>query len=292
MINVIWAINDSFWDMALPKYILKRAYHCQHFHGLQWAKDLVGTKVGVIVIPGQHCTERYDELNAAAENFHKIIFIIVGDEEAKFEVAKLKHTSKIVWWFAPPFNPKQNVHRVGPFGWPSDTLEMINTAHCEIGKVEREYVFNFCGQVTHQRRQDCFKAAMLTCGKSIIYPTQGFAQGMPRMDYYENLIRSQFVLCPSGPCMPDSFRFAEALEAGCVPIVDGFAPNPDYPEGYWEYLFGRDLPFPVVKDWFTLSDLIPSLVPKFDEMQRRCSSWWYTQKDLMVARMQGDLIHV
>ena len=30
--------------------------------------------------------------------------------------------------------------------------------------------------------------------------------------------------CPSGPATPDSFRLWEALEAGCVPIADGYAP--------------------------------------------------------------------
>lgn len=288
MINVVWTINDSFWDMGLPKWILERAGQCQHFQGLHWAKDLAGTPVGVIVIPGQHCTLRYDELNEAAANFKKIVFVIVGDEEAKFDSSRLEHPDMKIWWFAPPFNPKQRIDRVAPFGWPTGALDLIQKARKEIGNAERVYRVNFCGQVTHQRRVDCFQAALKIPGKQILYPTHGFAQGMDRDSYYEKMLQSKFVLCPSGPCMPDSFRFAEALECGCVPIVDNRAPDPKYRTGYWRYLFSSP-PFPYVNEWSELPEMFQDLLEDFESYQKKCVSWWQTEKELMALRMMGDV---
>lgn len=288
MINVVWAINDSFWDMGLPKYILNRAGECQNFQGLKWAHDLVGTSVGVIVIPGQHMTEKYRDLSDAAENFKRVVIVITGDEEAKFQADGVVHQNKKMWWFAPPFNPVQQVDRVAPFGWADGALEQIAELRKE-EKRDRVFDVSFAGQVTHMRRVACFDAATKLRGNNLIFPTAGFSQGLARRDYYKVLLQSRYVLCPSGPCTPDSFRFAEALEAGCVPIVDGLSPNPNYPEGYWEYVCGENLPFPVVTDWTGLEEVIHGLEADFGFHQRRCSSWWATKKEVWTLRMQEDL---
>jgi hypothetical protein len=287
MLNVVWTINDSFWDMGLPKWILERADKCQHYQGLHWAKELQGTDVGVIVIPGQHCTHRYIELNEAAANFKRVVFVIVGDEEAKFRSEKLEHPEMRIWWFAPPWKTPQRADHLGPFGWPTGALELITAAKKEASK-ERIYNLNFCGQVTHERRAQCVRAAISIPTRQLIFPTHGFAQGMAREDYYEHLLESRFVLCPSGPCMPDSFRFAEALECGCVPIVDNKAPDPEYPRGYWKYLF-TSFPFPFVDEWDELPKMFPHLIHEYEDLQRLCTSWWQTEKELMVLRMQGNI---
>lgn len=287
-INVIWTINDSFWDMGLPKWILQRAGDCQDFMGLKWAKDLSGTRVGVIVIPGQHCTDRYEELNQAADCFKRVIFMIVGDEEAKFRSSKLQHPDKRIWWFAPPFNPPQICHRVAPFGWPMGALDFIGISRRQ--EKDRDFDLSFAGQVTHERRVACVDAAHQVQANKFIFPTVGFAKGLPRDDYYSFMARSKFVLCPSGPCTPDSFRFAEALECGCVPIVDGRAPNPTYPEGYWDFLFDEtELPFPVITDWSTLPQVFPPLLEKFDELQKACGAWWSYWRERYVLHMHEDL---
>jgi len=288
MISVIWHYNDGFWDAAFPHYLLARAGECQHFQGIKWAKDLVGTNVGMIVIPGRHSTNDYQELNEAAANFKKIVFLIIGDEEGIFQAAKLRHSDKKIWWFMPPFMPPQSVDTTGPNGWPGDAVELIGRAlrHAD-GRI---YDYSFAGQVTHVRREQCIKAAYGLTDKGFIFPTQGFAQGMRRDDYYDVMVHSKFVLCPSGPCTPDSFRFAEALEAGCVPIVDGLSPRWMHLEGYWSYVFNDEqLPFPVITEWSELPDVMRKCLPQFDEMQRSCSSWWQFQKDRLVLKLQEDL---
>lgn len=289
MTNILWHYNDGFWDCALPHYIFSRIGNCEHYEGLGMAKKLYPSGPGVIVIPGRHSTNDYDQLNKAAENFRRIVFVIIGDEEGVFDSSKLVHGNKKIWWFMPPYFPPQKVDRVGPNGWPTGAPDMIRVARKIYGP-ERTYDFSFAGQVTHERREACVRAAHKIHANKFIFPTAGFTQGLPRDGYYNIMVGSKFVLCPSGPCTPDSFRFAEALEAGCVPIVDGMPPKPGYNEGYWYYAFDdQELPFPVISDWDDLPGMFPTLLEDFERLQKRCTTWWAMQKDLYVLRMQEDL---
>lgn len=292
MIHILWHHNDGFWDCALPHHIFANVgLQCMHHQGLGAAKSLGPAGPGVIVIPGRHSTKDYLQLNAAADNFRRIVFLIIGDEEGVFDASLLQHGNQRIWWLMPPITPKQSVDRVGPNGWPTGSIQMLQTARREVGE-ERTYNFSFAGQVTHERREACVRAAhqIPVANSGFIFPTVGFTLGLPRQGYYNVMAASKFVLCPSGPCTPDSFRFAEALEAGCVPIVDGLAPKPEYPEGYWNYVFSSEqLPFPVITNWDELPEMFPHLLANFEEQQRRCAGWWQMQKELLVLKMQEDL---
>lgn len=286
--SVIWHHNDGFWDTALPKYILGRMGLCHYFQGLEWAKELAGSNQGVIVIPGRHSCNDYDKLNEAGKSFKRLVFLIIGDEEGIFHSDRLEHPKMKIWWLMPPFHPKQKVDRVGPNGWPTDAPMMIEYARKRNHGI-RPLDWSFYGQMTHMRRIQCVNATQgLKNGQ--LLPTNGFTQGVPRDQYYEVMVRSKFVLCPSGPCTPDSFRFAEALEAGCVPIVDNLTQHTDYPPGYWAYALDREvMPFPVVEDWSQLEDLIELCLFDWEARAKRCRVWWEAFKEGLVNKMREDL---
>lgn len=298
MISVLWHYNSGFWDCALPRFILNHAERCRHLEGLQWGKEFL-SRTGVIVIPARHSCSDYESINKAASQFFKVVFILIGDEEGVFDSGKLDHPRMVRWWFMPPFKRKQKIDRLAPNGWPTDAPEMIAAARKSTHGV-RDLNFSFLGQVTHERRITMIEglrnyveeAHRRSSVKFHLLATEGFTQGEPRERYYEIMARSKIVLCPSGPCTPDSFRFAEALEAGCVPIVDNLTPNPEYPAGYWEYVFGSDVsqfPFPIINFWEDIERVIERTLPRFDELALDCKFWWTQQKELMTATMKEDL---
>jgi hypothetical protein len=152
----------------------------------------------------------------------------------------------------------------------------------------REFDWSFMGQITHTRRHTCALAAKdIPYGKFLATP--GFSQGASREEYYDVMTRSKLVLCPSGPCTPDSFRFAEALEAGCIPIVDGLTPDRYYPRGYWTYVLGMDLPFPLIYEWSTLPHVIEFWLKHWKANAAACGSWWVHQKAEWVKQLREDL---
>lgn len=249
-----------------------------------------GLPTAVVVIPGRHSNERiqYDHLVDVGNHFKKVIYVIIGDEEGLFRADEIRLEHAKIWWFMPPFNPKQEVHRVAPNGWPTDTIELLAGAR-KMNQGIRSFDWSFMGQVTHIRRQECVEAAReLPRGRLLC--TKGFTQGEPREKYYDVMVRSRAVLCPSGPCTPDSFRFAEALEAGCVPIVDGATPNPLYPPGYWKYVFNGDaLPFPIISNWNLLPLILDLCRDDWEGRIGACRLWWKKTKERMIQEMKEDL---
>jgi hypothetical protein len=95
-------------------------------------------------------------------------------------------------------------------------------------------------------------------------------------------------MCPSGVESPDNFRLYEALEAGCLPIVDAFSTNNQTP-GFWRYLFGDDIPFPIVSYWDELPKLLPELLKDYPRNANRCFSWWQLKKREIKYKLLDDV---
>ena len=288
MIPIIWHHADSWWDCALPKYLLRGATNDSivSFIGLHWAEG-IKEPVGVIVIPGRHSCNDYAELNKASRSFEKVVWIIIGDEEGIFHSAELNHPDQIIWWLMPPFHiQERRFDRVGPNGWPEGCLELLG----EIGPQRRIYDWSFAGQLTHIRRVMCVDALQVESHRPhFLLPTAGFTQGLPRREYYEIMARSKLVLCPSGPCTPDSFRFAEALEAGCIPIVDDHIQHAWYPPGYWKFVCGELLPFPIISDWQELPVVMEFWLKDWERKRNVCQRWWNAVKSIWINKLKEDL---
>lgn len=89
---------------------------------------------------------------------------------------------------------------------------------------------------------------------------------------------------------PDTFRLFEALEAGCIPVVERYAPNrlhrvPDY----WKHLFSGPPPFPVIDDWTEFPDLLPRLLHDWPANANRIGAWWQQRKRYISRRLHTDI---
>lgn len=282
LIPCIWHLGKFSWDIALPSFILSGVNICEIL-GIENCH--IEGPIAVILISGRHSVKDYAQINECAARFNKVVFFIYGDEEGIFQIDKLQHMNKLVWWAMPPFL-SQAPSRVVINGWPSEATSLI----AQVGEVERVYDVSFMGQNTHVRRELCVEAMKkLSCNVKLL-ATPGFTQGVPREEYYRVMKQSKFVACPSGPCTVDSFRIAECLEAGAIPIADELSPNPLWRPGYWSYAFGEThLPFPCVTDWGTLPNVLDEWLPHWDELSLLCAAWWQLKKREWINQMREDL---
>ena len=78
-----------------------------------------------------------------------------------------------------------------------------------------------------------------------------FGKGVSIETYRDVLENSKFALCPIGQCNIDTYRFYEALEANCIPIVLTQTPVQPYKPSYWHFLFQTQdaLPFLMEESW-------------------------------------------
>lgn len=260
------APDRGYWD----QYLLSLIFGMPEFE-IKDEFDFSEANSAIIVIPGRQNSENVEKINEYINKFYSVLVILTGDEESSFPVEQLKH-SKMKLWLMTPHTGKSypNVDRFIGSGI---------TPHTEyISKVypNKHLKWFFAGQVTHERRRECVEQ-LREMHDGLLVETDGFAKGMEPQDYIKAMYRSKIIPCPGGPATPDTFRFYEALESGCIPIVDEFAAY-NKNEGYWQMLFGEDIPFPMIRDWKELPALINYFNDVFPQISNKIFAWWQMYK--------------
>jgi len=84
---------------------------------------------------------------------------------------------------------------------------------------EREYDIFFSGQIDSHRSECLYYLDRISSDfNCLINKTESFAKGFTIDDYYKHLENSKIAIVPRGVCVPESFRYFEALKSGCVII--------------------------------------------------------------------------
>lgn len=244
----------DYWDQTLLDDLLK---------------DLPEHDRQVIVIPGARQADLVDDISMEIAQYPKVLVVVTSDEENNFPIEKLYHPDMITYVMYASFPKHQRVNRLLPIGYP------------KIGKPAQEHKklpWFFAGQINHPEREGLANVLRSLSGGKLL-ETQGFSQGYPREEYLRWMNYASVVPCPGGPFSPDSFRLYETLELGGIPI-------PNHPE-FWQLLFG-EVPFPTLKTWESLPDLINNLKDR-PEVNNRCSAWWQRTKRQLRYNLEDDL---
>lgn len=166
-----------------------------------------------------------------------------------------------------------------PLGWNTGFRDITENKPYE----NRHYLWSFVGE-----RWDSNRSSMnhfmstLPQGKIYIAKQHGPRLSVPDMSkIYRDSI---FVPCPKGALSVDSFRVTEALEAGCIPIVEK--------SSYWRELHGDMFPAVQIDSW----EMAPKVVEKIyndkdilTSLGRKCQSWWEQTKSTLKGKIE-DLV--
>ncbi len=285
MANVVWfgdqdGNNGKWWDQALLRETLS-SY--TQYEGIDSLPDGEGA---IVVLPTRLWTGSEQQVSDSLQRLKFVELILAGDEEATFDWRAIRHPRMKVRVMMPRMGLHDDAsHTV--HGYCPDTRSALR----KCGQQTRDIDYSFCGQVNHIRRTECKTAAdqlKADYPSAVVIGTETFAAKALEYDEYMKIMaRSKIVLCPSGIESPDSFRLYEALEAGCIPIVDAFSTKNPHP-GYWKYLFGSDIPFPIVNNWRELPDILPNLLANYQEISSRCFGWWQLRKKELKYNLEDD----
>ena len=229
-----------------------------------------------------------DQLNTELATLPWVVLILASDEQGRFPVEQLApHPNLKLWVMTPHFEKHEypvGTQFMGEMSPPHARANLINTGYVD----ERRYRWSFSGQITHDRRREMVAALQDTAGGKLIQ-TAGFTQGLTPDKYYGLLNDTITVPAPSGPVTPDSFRAFEALDAGCVPILDGKCPTEQDCEHYWKAVLGEHHPLKVVQDWAEAIPLIESNSDVFPTENIRVYSWWQMYLRDLQYRLLNDI---
>ena len=134
----------------------------------------------------------------------------------------------------------------------------------------RRYLWSFAGDVKKSTRRTML-TSLNALPRGFVHLTEGFgsADSLSTETYRSLLEDTVFVPCPGGWANLESFRVYEALEAGCIPIVER---RPGF--DYFTDLLGAH-PIPTVSTWSEAAELMSKWSP--DEVESRrlsCEHWW------------------
>lgn len=294
---VIWVsyhqpeiLARGYWDQGILEDTFAKG-EFEHHIGFDWIpeEEVPADRTGaVVVINGRTHIEDTERLNQDIARLRWCLLIITGDEEALFPWREVHHPLMKVWVQLPRMNEHNDTSFKLVNGYRPTTRALL----AQIEPQERTLDWFFAGQINHDRREECYavlKQFSPVYPNSRLFITRRFGEEIvPYEDYIKLLAITKVVPCPSGIETPDSFRVYEALEAGCIPIVDAFSTKNQAP-GFWHYLFGNDIPFPIVDYWEKFPAVVDQLLKEYPSNANKVFAWWQLKKRELFWRLIDDV---
>lgn len=299
---VVWlsrhadTICRGYWDQALLTDMLDgrwrpAGYRPVEHHEVRWMPENYAGRHAIVVVPARHHANDVDWLNEQLAPLAGVLLILTGDEEQAFP----RHTLHL------PMPHRVWVMGAGLGLYDGARDDELNvTAYIGSGytphshhpayNTDRRYAASFAGQNTHSRR----RAAVTILDRLArsrddiaVLPTEAFASGLSADSYTDLLHTTRVVPCPSGPASPDSFRAYEALEAGCVPLVDRHTPGQRH-DAYWP-LNAPGAPFPIIDRWEELPGHVERITDRWPLDANEAGAWWQGWCWELARRLRDDL---
>tara|TARA_B100000029_G_scaffold507589_1_gene592541 strand:- start:336 stop:1226 length:891 start_codon:yes stop_codon:yes gene_type:complete len=207
-------------------------------------------------------SELYAKLNLICS---KIFLFHLGDEFGFHNLIPVYNNCNYVWrsFCSSRYFNNQKVKCI-PIGYKSGVIYKNQN--------NRKYKWAFTGTPHKSSRQDLlFQFSNIK--PFFCHKTEKFDRKNISVDEMNDVLSStEFIPCPYGFFHPETYRVFEALECGCIPIVES-AYN------YYDRLFPNN-PFIKVKMWKEAKTILEtwkkdSIKKKSDE----CIYWWSKQKN-------------
>ena len=195
----------------------------------------------------------------------KLFLFHLGDETGIIDHSQIYKNCDFIWRaFCNNKYFKNNDIKCLPIGFKSG----INYKN-----KERKYKWNFIGTPHKSSRHDLlFQFSKIE--PYFTFKTKRFndkKQIIEADELSEVLSSTLFVPCPNGFVHPETYRLYEALECGCIPIIENTY-------RYYDRLFPEN-PFLKIDKWIDAKEIILSW-PKnqIANKMEECQSWWKQNK--------------
>ena len=265
--------NDK-WDYGLLKEIFDK-YEVDQTR----VTEIPKADKAFVVIPGPQTAGNEELLSNELNKLSRVVLFINGDENARFDVSKIRHNNIEIWIQYP--HEKHDQYNKMPIGVPQHLKDNVPEYK------EKEYDVYFGGQITHSRRKE-LASVMPRLKNSLYGPTKGFSLGDKPKDYYAKLSSAKIAPCPSGAAVIDTFRFFESIELLTLPIADKLDPSMTETKFYIK-MFGPEFPVASVDNWNSIEELLPELLENYPNNMHRVVSWWIKYKRDLGSRIMEQL---
>jgi hypothetical protein len=258
-ITLVWnRPRESSWEVDWIEYLFRNVPHEtveNPNHNQYWNNSVI---IDTIRWASYH-NKYVNELNQKGYNFG----LIDLSDELRQGSTSYSQAMFVLRNYYKAGLPEHIVHF--PLGYNKGFTALSDNVPAE----KRQYSWAFVGNRWDETRT-LMRDSMLNVGGGYIYSgsdNDGILLDPKEMSkIYRDSI---FVPAPHGWFVIDSFRVTEALEAGCIPIVER--------DPYWKELYGEDVPFIQIDDWADAPSIVNTLLndpDQLEEFRQQCYTWW------------------
>ena len=162
-----------------------------------------------------------------------------------------------------------------PLGYLNDKGSSSSEGSSEVIS-KRKYVWSFAGAMDRPNRNEIIKHLCDTVPSQALHttPTWGSPFNIGPARYVNMMRNAKFIPCLSGFYNVECYRFYEALEQGCLPII------PNNEEKTYNNILGGSGEEPLllgVSDWMTAGQVMNTLSANpavLDDAQAKIQTWW------------------
>ena len=274
-LTIVWQrARSSVWEDEWVEYLFKDIPH-------NTIENLDHTQfIDNSVIVDAICWAPYhnDYINELAGRGYKFGMVHLTDESTQDDISSYDKCKFVLRNYYRGPMPEHVMHI--PLGWNTGFTDYVQ----DKASSARQYTWAFVGARWDQNRND-MSSAMSSVPNGSLYVADHTGPRLAPAQMGRFYSEAIFVPCPRGAIIIDSFRVTEALEAGCIPIVER--------SEYWTNMHGEDFPAIQVSSWAEAPAVINEMLKsssKVEATRLMCKLWWDSRK-YKVTNDVTDLIH-
>jgi hypothetical protein len=262
-LTIVWQrARSSVWEDEWVEYLFKDIPH-------KTIENLDHTQfIDNSVIVDAICWAPYHNayINTLASKGYKFGMVHLTDESTQDDISSYDKCKFVLRNYYRGPMPEHVMHI--PLGWNTGFTDYVQDKTSSA----RQYTWAFVGARWDQNRND-MSSAMSSVPNGSLYVADHTGPRLAPAQMGRFYSEAIFVPCPRGAIIIDSFRVTEALEAGCIPIVER--------SDYWFDMHGKDFPAIQVDNWLQAPAIIrhhlnnPS---KLEALRILCKAWWDSNK--------------
>jgi len=204
----------------------------------------------------------YDKLKLTCK---KIFLFHLGDETGAYDLSGVYNNCTYVWrTFCSNKYFKNNQVKCIAIGYKSGLINKIEN--------NRKFKWAFVGTPHKASRHDLL-FQFSEAKPNYCHKTENFNEKIISVDEMSEVFSlTDFMPCPNGFFHPETYRLYEALECGCIPIVENAYK-------YYDRLFPEN-PFIKVDKWIDAKPIIKGWSSEeVLKKQKECKIWWNSYKN-------------
>lgn len=234
----------------------------------------------MIVVDNRLVDAKVPYYRRAFEAGCRIVLVHLSDEAFKDDLGAYRYCDAVIRNYYSELLAESSKIQFIPLGFKTG---FANGATTRKSAHDRKYLWSFAGDAKKLTRAEML-TAMGALDGGFQHLTEGFgsADALSTSDYRALLDDTIVVPCPGGWSNLETFRVYEALEAGCIPIVEK-RPNFDY----FTRLLGPH-PMPTVMTWSEAADLVKRLHAEggLEPLRQKCTAWWNGYKPALAQTVR------